>query len=77
MEIHRDDQVIGDGELYHSGEYYCICPSDQTLELMDPEGLAQLFLEKHGQMAKLEIKNGHCFNRAIYPIFEDGSSAGV
>ncbi len=59
MSITRDDKTIGDGEFYLSGEYYCLCPSDQTLQLMDPEGIAQLFIEKHGQLAKLELKTGH------------------
>ena len=59
MQIERDSEIIGSGEFYQSGDYYCLCPSDQTLELMNPAAIAQLFIEKRGLSAKLEISGGH------------------
>ncbi len=59
MQIKLDNQMIGEGEFYQSGEYYCLCPADQSLDLMDPDAVAQLFIEKQGLSANLEIKKGH------------------
>lgn len=59
MEIMRNDTLIGCGELYQSGEYFCLCPTDQDVDLMDTDAVAQLFMEKQGQMAKLDIRRGN------------------
>ena len=59
LEISRNGEFIGAGEVYHSGEYLCICPQDQDLDLLDEDSTARLFIQPHGMMAKLDIRRGH------------------
>jgi hypothetical protein len=59
LEISRNGEFVGAGEVYHSGEYLCICPENQDLDLLDQDSTARLFIQPHGLMAKLDIRRGH------------------
>jgi hypothetical protein len=58
MEFRLDNHVLASGELYHSGEYYCLCPTDQSVDLsyrIDPQITAVLSVDPYGQVAILDI----------------------
>ena len=59
MQICFDNQTVEGGEFYQSGEYYCLSAPDTSMQLMNPDSLAKLYIEEHGQKAKLEISRGH------------------
>ena len=59
MQIMMDNKILEGGEFYQSGNYYCISTPDSSMQLMDPESLAELYIEDNCQKAKLEITRGH------------------
>jgi hypothetical protein len=58
MQFRLDDRFVTSGELYHSGNYYCLYPDDQNVDLssiMAKESTADLSIDPYGQMVTFDI----------------------
>ncbi len=55
MTFFCDSKEVSEGELYNSGEYICLCPDNQDLDLVKSDSEALLFVEPCGSSARLEV----------------------
>ena len=55
MTFFCDDEEVSGGELYNSGDYICLCPTNQDLNLVDPQNTAILNVDPYGESARLDI----------------------
>jgi hypothetical protein len=56
LKIFCQGEEVAQGELFQSGSNICVCPfADTSFNLMDPNSEAELYVQRDGWGARLEI----------------------